>query len=286
MSQAILAYLALETAQARYQCGPEQLDVEQRAKVEETARRRYALERRILETAEATGVTVQQADIDRACAQIAERYEDRDSYRLALAQIGLDPPGLSVAIRHALRVEAVLARVGARADAVEDQDVRAWYDANRDKLVRPEKRVARQILITINPDYPENTAQAARARLEAIAAELGPQPEVDRFAECALRHSECPSALEGGKLGSLPAGQLYAELDTALFSLTPGALSPVLESPFGLHLIYCEEIEPGHEPSFEALAGRIRLALNRERAQQVQKRWIAELRAAMATNAV
>ena len=105
---------------------------------------------------------------------------------------------------------------------------------------RPETRLARHILITINDTIAENTRSAAGKRINAIQARLAKEPQ--RFEEQALKHSECPTALDGGKLGDLPRGKLFPELDKALFELKAGEVSGVLESELGFHVLRCDTI--------------------------------------------
>ncbi len=69
----------------------------------------------------------------------------------------------------------------------------------------------------MNPHYPENTLTAARTRMERVVEKLAGR--TNRFHEFAKRYSECPTAMEGGKLGNVTRGQLYAELDAMLFRM-------------------------------------------------------------------
>jgi peptidyl-prolyl cis-trans isomerase C len=144
----------------------------------------------------------------------------------------------------------------------------------------PERRTARHILITVNDDYAENTRDAALARLEAIAGTLrGDDADglIERFAGAARRHSECPSALEDGRLGTVSRGQLYPALDAALFQLGAGQLSGILESPVGLHLLLCEKIHPALALPFSQARPRIREALEQRRRRDTQRTWLKAL---------
>ncbi|MBN1301350.1 MAG: peptidylprolyl isomerase [Melioribacteraceae bacterium] len=58
------------------------------------------------------------------------------------------------------------------------------------------------------------------------------------FAELAKKHSDDPgSASQGGDLGTVKRGVFYPEFEAAAYSLEPGELSGVIESPVGYHII-------------------------------------------------
>ncbi len=57
------------------------------------------------------------------------------------------------------------------------------------------------------------------------------------FADLARASSDCPSSSKGGDLGSFGRGQMVPEFETAAFGMDVGAVSGVVETPFGYHLI-------------------------------------------------
>ena len=57
------------------------------------------------------------------------------------------------------------------------------------------------------------------------------------FAALTRKHSDCPSAREGGDLGMFGRGQMVEAFDAATFGLPVGGTSGVVETPFGFHLI-------------------------------------------------
>ena len=65
----------------------------------------------------------------------------------------------------------------------------------------------RQILITVNDAFVENQREAALARICDLAEKLVGRP--NRFPSLARKYSECPSAMDDGRLGNLGRGQLY-----------------------------------------------------------------------------
>jgi len=57
------------------------------------------------------------------------------------------------------------------------------------------------------------------------------------FAELARQFSDGPSGSKGGDLGRFTRGQMVPEFDQAVFNLKPGAVSGVVETQFGYHII-------------------------------------------------
>ena len=179
------------------------------------------------------------------------------------------------AIERDLKVEAVLEQVGAAAPAVSDTEVEIFYLQHRERFSRPEMRALRHILITINEDLPGNKREAALTRIEAIRERLAKDP--DRFGEQALKHSECPTAMNGGLLGKLPRGKLYAQVEATAFALTPGELSAVVESPLGFHVVLCDGIDAERLIPFADVRERVREHLTASRRAAAQKSWITGL---------
>lgn len=272
-----LAYLELKTAQNLFGKAPAELAEAERGKVRDLADRQYGLEARVLRAPEARDAMVPEASLQAALEEIRKRYPEADDFSADLARNGLDLEGYLAALERELKVEAIMEMVGSRASQVSEIDVELYYHYHPDQFRREETRRARHILVTINPELAENTLDAARARIDAIAARLAKDPK--RFEEQALKHSECPTALQGGLLGDMPRGKLYPELDAALFTLEAGRISDVLESPLGYHLLLCEAIQEARVLKLEQARGPIRAMLENNRKRVCQRAWIKQLSA-------
>jgi peptidyl-prolyl cis-trans isomerase C len=269
------AYLELKTAQNLFGKAPTELAEDERAQVQTLARRQFHLEARVLRATEARDTVVPAASLAAALEEIRKRYPEPAELDADLARNGLDQDSYLAALERELKVEAILEKVGSRASQVSEIDVELYWQYHPEQFRRPETRRARHILVTLNPELADNTAPVARTRIEAIAARLVKDPK--RFEEQALKHSECPTALQGGRLGDVKQGQLYPELDTALFTMTAGQISGVLESPLGYHLLWCEAIQEERELGLEQARSRIREMLEQHRKRICQQAWLKQL---------
>jgi len=269
------AYLTLKLASELYHKSPAALAADERRRVNDVATRQNEIERRILATAEAARVVLPPSAVEASVATIRARYDNDESFLLDLAGNGLDEARLRHAVMRDLAVEAVLEGVASRAGSVDATEVEIFYLMHRERFRKPETRSLRHILVTINDTVAGNAREEAKAKIDAVRDRVLGSPE--RFTQEALQHSECPTAMNGGQLGRLPRGQLYAELEPAAFVLAPGETSAVLESPLGFHIIRCDDVQPARQLDLEEVSGRIRQQLDDARRSKAQKAWIADL---------
>ena len=269
-------YLTLKLAAQLFAKPLEALAADELRRVRNVATRQQEIEALILATPEAAGVMLPEASIEASLKEIHDRYGSDEDYHADLDRIGLDAGSLRHAVERDMRVEALLDKVGARAAAVSDTEVEIFWFMHKDRFRRAETRVLRHILITINEQLAGNEREAARSSIAAIRARLLKNPE--RFAEQALKHSECPTAMNGGLLGSVPRGQLYPELEAVAFALPAATLSEPVESELGWHLIYCEAIHAERQSQLAEVRQTIRDHLEQQRRGMCQKSWINALR--------
>jgi peptidyl-prolyl cis-trans isomerase C len=268
-------YHLLRNALEAFSRNPAALDAQQYRRVLDRAKRSYRLESRVLASSEARGLLIPEAQLNAAVAEVASRYAEDGELATDLAANGLDPPALRRALWRELMFDAVMQRVGSKAADVNEIDLRLFYEVHRDRFETPERRTARHILVSINADFADNTRAAARARVERLAGHL--KGSNKRFQDLARRHSECPTAMEGGLLGEIKRGVLYPELDAVLFCMAEGEVSGIVESEMGFHILACEKIEPARQIPFAVAAGKIRDILQQRRRRNCQKAWLATL---------
>lgn len=264
-------YLELKLSWELFRKAPETLSEPERHQLSEVARKQDSIEQRILASRAAADVMVPEATLLTRISEIRSRYPSTDEFAHDLERSGLNESLLAEAVERDLRVESVLEKVAAGTAPVTAVDAEIYYRLHPEAFDRPEARRLRHLLITFNS--PTEKART-HAQLTALRATVR-TPE--SFAAAARRHSQCPTAMEGGKLGVVKRGQLYAELEPAAFALTEGEISDVLASPIGLHILRCDEILPSGLLSFADVADRIIERLTDKRRREAQREWIKGL---------
>ncbi len=270
------AYHLLRSALAKFDRTPAELTADQIAAARTQADASFELESRALSSPETDGIVISEQRVDEALQGIVSRYANREEFLSDLANNNLNERLLRTALYRELMFDAVIARVAADSIEVSELDILLFYEAHRERFSRPQTRVARHILVTVNPEFPDNTREKAEQKMGLIQKRLGADPA--QFAELARRYSECPSALEGGKLGNLPQGKLYPELDEVLFGLPEGSVSDIAETELGLHLLYCEKIYPARRAPLSEARAKIREIMQQRQHRRSQKIWLDALK--------
>lgn len=153
-----------------------------------------------------------------------------------------------------------------------EQDVKTYYEQNLQRLSGQEQRRASHILINASKDAPAAEKDKARAKADALLADLRKDPKA--FAELARKNSDDPgSAANGGDLDFFAKGAMVKPFEDAAFALKKGETSAIVESEFGFHIIKLIEIKSPQAPSLEAMRPQLEADL---RVQQA-KRQFAEL---------
>ena len=268
-------YTLLRTALTLFKKSPDDLTETELRQAEIQAINEYKIENRILNAPEAGAVIISDNELQAAYQEIRDRYEDDEAFFSDLEKNHLDKDTLNAALYRQCRINVVMELIASRAPDVSEVEIGIFYHLHPEQFNRPELREACHIFFSINPEYPENTRETAFARLQEVKTKLQKKPY--KFAELALKHSECPTALQGGKLGLVPRGKLYPELDAALFSLKTGEISEIVESEIGFHLVLCNQIQRAETLSLQKATPKIRQLMKERSRRTCQRAWLASL---------
>ena len=269
------AYHVLRAAVEKYSKGVVDLTDKELALVCKQADKTFELESRVISSNEAQEIAIQQSQVDQAINELAERYPDYQTFLDDIHSNGMTEDTLHRALYRELLFDAVISMVASRGADISDIDIQLFYEIHMDRFNLPEIRHARHLLITINPEFPDNKRGKARKRIEEIHSELISDPSL--FENLVIKYSECPTSLQGGVLGKVKKGMLYPELNEALFQMQENEISKVVESEVGFHILLCEKIDSPKQLPLSEARDKIKSILEERRTKNCQKTWLAEL---------
>ncbi|MGZ3181114.1 MAG: SurA N-terminal domain-containing protein [Telluria sp.] len=147
---------------------------------------------------------------------------------------------------------------------VTDAEVAQVYNQNQKRYITPEQRRASHILITVKKDAPKAEKDAARAKAEALLAQVKKNPA--DFAKIAKANSQDPgSAEQGGDLGVTEKGAFVKPVEDAIYALKQGEISNLVESDFGYHIITVTSVKPAVQRTLDEAKPEIVAELKKQK---------------------
>lgn len=135
------------------------------------------------------------------------------------------------------------------------EDIQARYDQDFEKLYNKPKRVqARHILLKFEPTDSQEVKDQVLAKMQEIKLLTNDRD----FAELAMEYSEDPgSTSRGGDLGFFDEKRMDPAFSQVAFSTAKGAISDVVTTRFGVHLIKVEDIQEAEIKAIEQVRDEI-----------------------------
>lgn len=165
-----------------------------------------------------------------------------------------------------------------RTPSPDEATCRRYYEANSGRFRSPDIFECAHILIAARRDDAA-AYSVGRQRAEALRQHLHVYPQ--DFEALASALSDCQSRAVAGNLGQVTAGTTTPEFEEALQHLTPGEISSMIETRYGVHIIRLDRRIAGRELPFEHAHRQIAAYLD----QRSQRIAIAQYIALLASRA-
>jgi peptidyl-prolyl cis-trans isomerase D len=151
--------------------------------------------------------------------------------------------------------------------AVNEQDLKTYYDQNASRLGGQEERRASHILVAVPKGAPAAEREKAKAKADELVAAVKKAP--DSFAEVAKKNSQDPgSASNGGDLDFFARGAMTKAFEEAAFAMKKGDIVGPVETEFGYHIIKLTDIKSPKQKTFEEMKPELEAELKKQQAQR------------------
>jgi peptidyl-prolyl cis-trans isomerase C len=199
-------------------------------------------------------VEVSENDLDSEVKKIRASYPDDLSFRKVLAQETISFSEWREQLRFTLIERAVFKKIDEQISEPGAQEIKSFYEDNKDDFKRKERIQLRQILVD------------EEAKAELLKSEL----KKSDFAELARKFSIAPESKNGGLVGWIEKGSV--DFFDPLFALSQGQVSKIFKSPFGYHIARIEKKQAASISSLEEARPAI---IRRMKAQKEQALYLA-----------
>ena len=157
--------------------------------------------------------------------------------------------------------------------AVEDNELRAFYEDHKDEYRMPTRFRIRELVLAKGATPADQAI--ARTQLAAVQADLKAGKS---FEDLAKAQSTSPSKATGGDLGWMNKGFLRASIEEAALKLKPEQVSAPIETDKDLYLIQLIALEDAPVKSFVEVKPKILEKLQEPKAQNAIEQYLAGLR--------
>jgi peptidyl-prolyl cis-trans isomerase C len=184
-------------------------------------------------------VDASDAEVDARVQQIQGQFPSEAAFKEMLTARHTTLDQLKSDARQDIAVQKMIDAEIAPKSAVKPEQLTDFYTKNPDQFKQPERVRASHILIGVPRGADAATKAQARAKADQVLKDVKAGKD---FAALAKEHSQDPgSAAKGGDLGFFQQGQMVGPFNDAAFSLAPGAISDLVETEFGFHIIKVAE---------------------------------------------
>jgi peptidyl-prolyl cis-trans isomerase SurA len=233
-------------------------------------------------------IELPESELDTAFADAKKNLTD-EAFQQELTRRSLTPAEVREGLRRELLAQKVIEREAVSKAAVTDQEVTAFFEANRAQFNMPEESYhIAQIVVTPARD-PQvangtgddaTTPQAAAAKIQMLSERLKGGAS---FGDLAMGYSEDPeSAPRGGDLGFVPVSRLKQAppaLRDVVLNKAPGTVNVVTVG--GVHtivLVLAHEAAGQRDLSTPAVRERITTTLRGRKAQLLRAAYLTTVR--------
>jgi peptidyl-prolyl cis-trans isomerase C len=233
--------------------------------------------RLLMQETKSRKIEVPENEVDARLASIKQQFPSEDAFKQTLTQQQMTVEQLREDAKSDMRVTKMLeSEVGAKV-AVQAQDVNTFYQQNPDKFKQGERVRASHILIRTAENADVKTKEVAKTKAADVLKEVKSGKD---FSELAKNYSQDPgSAANGGDLGYFAQGQMVPAFEQAAFTLKPGEVSNVVETPFGYHIIKVADKQAARTVPLDEVKPQIEQFLQNQQRQQKTEAFINSLKA-------
>lgn len=217
----------------------------------------------VLEYGRQEKIEVSDFEVENAVAEIRKDYNERD-FQETLLRGFIDFEDWKEALKEQLLLKKIVDRAAEEMEPVTFQEIKAYYEASQEEFMQPAGVRFRQIVTSTKEE-----AQRALKRLSE-GEDMG--TVIDGYLRSQGKEY-------GGEVDWVSKGDLDESVERVIFSLPVGKISPVVETPYGFHVLEVLDRRPEGMRTFPEAVGEIESKLHREKQEAFLSQWMESLRA-------
>jgi peptidyl-prolyl cis-trans isomerase C len=221
------------------------------------------------------GIKVEKETIDSQMKSLKQKFSNDTEFENFLSELKLSESSLKLKIKKGIAIQELVETQIAHKIKISDEESKIFYDTYPGLFKQPEQVKASHILIKIDKGADEAKKSEATEKIKTIQLKL---KKGEDFAALAKEFSEGPSKNNGGDLGYFQRGQMVKSFEDVAFALKTEAVSDIVETQFGYHIIKVVDKKPEKTIAYENVKEDLAQQLKQEKTQEEVKIYIQKLR--------
>ena len=230
----------------------------------------------LAQEARARKVVVPDADVKQQVDQVRKQFPSEEAFVKEMIAEGGSVDLLQKDLARRLQITKLIEQEIGKV-TIQEKDISDFYQQNVEHFKEGDSVRASHVLITVSRDATPAQKQQARAKADEVLKKARAGAD---FENLARTESQDPgSAKNGGDLGFFARGVMDPTFEAAAFTLKPGAISGVVETPFGFHIIKQHEQRPGRTKPLKEVSEQIAEFLRSQQSDEKTTVFIEQLKA-------
>lgn len=201
------------------------------------------------------GIHIPDEQITHEINNLRSHFATEMAFEKWLAEMNMSLDEMKKKYKKSTAVEALVTQQITRDVAVSDEEIKQYYDTHPEEFESPRFVRASHILIAVAPEATPAEKESAIEKIKAVEKKL---KTGETFPELAKQYSEGPSRINGGDIGYFQQGDMVKPFENAVFAMPVGAVSDIVETRFGYHLITVTDIHQDSPVSLKTATFDIR----------------------------
>ncbi|NVL90657.1 MAG: peptidylprolyl isomerase [Desulfobacterales bacterium] len=236
----------------------------------------HLIERELLyQESQKRGVKVDEESINEQLKTLKKQFASEKAFRNILTEMNLSEDAIKSQFMQDGAIQEFIDKEFVEKITISNKETKTYYRNNRNLFKRPEQVRASHILVSVDPKGDASQKAEALKKIEKVQRRLH---QGEDFSALAKKFSQCPSSAQGGDLGYFKQGQMVKPFENAAFALKSGAVSDIVETRFGYHLIKVVDKKPESIIGYKEVKNELGQYLKQEKVQKEVGLYVGKLK--------
>ena len=157
---------------------------------------------------------------------------------------------------------------------ISQDDIKSFYEKNKEKFVMGKKARASVILIKAEQGN-EKSEKLARKKIESALEQIKSGAD---FSAIAIKYSQDSLASKGGDLGYFTKNQMFGAFSSRAFDMSIGQVSGIFKTVHGFHILKLTDLKKGNITSLDNAKERIEKKLRKNKIGSATRSYVKALK--------